>query len=101
MPERPVEVPDFSERLRAARELAGYPTQRSAAREIGMEANHLCRLERASRVAAWPTVYRLIVGLRLPLELFFPEDLILDAARRIEDRATQPPRRSHGDQDAG
>jgi transcriptional regulator with XRE-family HTH domain len=92
MPERPIDVPDFGARLAAARRPAGYPTQAAAARAVGMQPNHFNRLERAGRDPAWSTVYRVIVGLGLPLEFFFPDGLILDSARRIGERTADPDR---------
>lgn len=82
-------------KLRRARLEAGADSLAGAAGRVGMEPAHLSRLERGGRARpAWATVHRLIVGLGLGLEWFYPPDLILGAADRL--RAGAAPRRKKG-----
>jgi DNA-binding XRE family transcriptional regulator len=80
-----VEIPDFSGRLRAARDAAGYPTGAAAIKAIGIDANTYYFAENGHRPnPPWNTAYRMIVGAGLGLEHFWPEEMIEAAARRID-----------------
>jgi DNA-binding XRE family transcriptional regulator len=80
-----IEIPNFSGRLRAAREAAGYPTGAAAIKAIGIDVNTYYHAENGRRPnPPWNNVYRIIVGAGLGLEHFFPTEMIEAAARRIE-----------------
>jgi DNA-binding XRE family transcriptional regulator len=71
-----ITVPNFSGRLRAAREAAGYPTGAAAIKAIGIDVNTYYHAENGRRPnPPWNTAYRMIV---------FPEEMIEAAARRID-----------------
>lgn len=76
---------EFSALLRAARLAAGWETVTQAARAAGVAPSNLSELETRHEGRGWKTVHALIVRLRLPLEMFFPEDLILEASQRVND----------------
>lgn len=80
-----VEVPRFGPLLATARRMAGVATQREMAARCGIDRLAYHRLETGdrSRNPGWDVVYRLLVGGSLPLEAFFPERTVLDAARRL------------------
>jgi DNA-binding XRE family transcriptional regulator len=80
-----IDVPNFSGRLRAAREAAGYPTGAAAIKAIGIDVNTYYHAECGRRPnPPWNTVYRIVVGAGLGLEHFWPEEMIEAAARRID-----------------
>jgi transcriptional regulator with XRE-family HTH domain len=70
-----------------ARLEAGIPTSAEAARRVGMAQTNYWRLEHRSEMPSWMLVHRVIVGLGLPLEKFFPDSLILAAADRISGKS--------------
>lgn len=82
-----LKVPDFPTLIRQAREWMGWPSMSAAAREAGVHRNHWSRVETGVRPnPQWRLVYTLIAGGALPLEIFFPEEQILDSAARINAR---------------
>jgi transcriptional regulator with XRE-family HTH domain len=78
----PATAPRLGPALARARDAAGWATQREAAERLGMHRPAYCRLEHADD-ARWSTALRLIAGLGLGLEHLFPEEWVLDAARRL------------------
>ena len=76
----------FGARLTAARLAAEIPSGCEAARRAGMTQPHFWRLEKGIKEPLYTTAWRLIVRLWLPLEAFFPEQLIIESAARIQSR---------------
>lgn len=65
-----------------------------AARRVGMRLPHYSHLELHAPAPSWPRAVRIIVALSLPLEAFFPADLILAAAHRFQASADHADRNS-------
>jgi hypothetical protein len=85
-------APPADNPIRAARVAAGHGNVSAAARSLGMAPSNLIRLELGGRSGTWATVRRVIVGLNLGLEYFFPESLILAAADRVRRRDRKGPK---------
>jgi DNA-binding XRE family transcriptional regulator len=81
-----VEKVEMSHMIQEARIEAGIPTSAEAARRVGMAQTNYWRLENESRQPSWRLIHRVIVGLGLHLERFFPDHMILEAAHRIVGR---------------
>lgn len=83
-----IEIPHFPTRLRAAREAAGLPTGKAAIDRCGIERTRYYMIESGVRPSPpWHVAYRIIVGAELPLEYFYPKQMIVDAYKRIANAA--------------
>lgn len=80
---RDVKRTPFARQVREARLVAGYGSLDAASEKAGMDVCNLSRLETRVGDPRWSTVHRLITRLGLPLERFFPAELILEAAGRL------------------
>lgn len=79
---------EIGRKIVEARLDAGIPTSAEAARRVGMAQTNYWRLENRSEQPSWRIVHRAIVALGLPLERFFPGQMILAAAHRIAGGST-------------
>jgi DNA-binding phage protein len=80
-------VTDFAAAFRAAIAAAGYEHPTAAAARAGVSRGNFYRYLTGRPRPYWQSVAGLIETLDLPLEFFFPEARVLDAADRL--RATR------------
>lgn len=79
-----MKIPEFDVCLRRARLAAGYATKQALIDRVEVHRQTYTAMENGVRPnPAWRYVYKIIVAGNLPLEEFFPERCILDAADRI------------------
>lgn len=79
------DIPPFGDALAEARRRAQL-TAVEIEWKTGILSGNLSRLETNRRSPTWQTIYMLIVGCKLDLGAFFPEDIILGAADKIRER---------------
>jgi hypothetical protein len=80
-----IEIPNFSGRLRAAREAAGYPTGAAAIKAIGIDVEYI--LLRRERTPAQPAVEHRVPDdrrRRTRVGTLLAREMIEAAARRID-----------------
>lgn len=93
-----MKIPEFGQRLAQAREAAGL-TLTEAATKSDLLYNNIQRIENSGKgprhwrrkgppsEPKWRTIYRLVVGCGLDLAFFFPAELILRSAARLQEAA--------------
>lgn len=87
---RDPERTEFGARFRAARLAAGHESQRAAAKIAGIETSTLSRYETTSTDPRWQAVVDIITALHMPLEMFFPPELIREASDRLASAKRRP-----------
>jgi transcriptional regulator with XRE-family HTH domain len=73
----------FGDGLKIARPGAGYQTMQEACNKLGMAHPNWSKYENGLQEPGWSTGVRIITGLGLALECFFPSAAILAAADRL------------------
>jgi transcriptional regulator with XRE-family HTH domain len=61
------------QRIKAAREAAGWPSARAAARQLGMESKNYHKIETGETVPLWTSLVAILEGLRLDPRIVVPE----------------------------
>jgi transcriptional regulator with XRE-family HTH domain len=86
------------QRIKAAREAAGWPSARAAARQLGMESKNYNKIETGETVPLWTSLVAILEGLDLDPRIVIPE--VVRFIRKHESRQWRRNRKSQGQREA-
>jgi DNA-binding XRE family transcriptional regulator len=80
-----LKVPSFGRCLGEARVRAGYGTKSALGQKVGLSRDRIYRMEVGDRSEnpTWQVAWKVIVAGELPLEYFFPPEMLKAAAGRL------------------